>query len=426
MDPVIVPPPPTITQPLHDDSPGLEAVQRAFDKALPARGPSSAKASEGESPSPAETPQTTPAPESPPSPAKPEPKPEEADAPSFLEQALRGTEKEDGRAKMEDRPPKEDEWPEELPTFKSSDEAKARYKKWREAHKELRTELETIRKTPPSSDPETKKRIEYLENQAKGYQEVLSRYGVENSIEFQQNILRPLYGAWNEAARIVHESGGDPNELARVMTLQGKAQFEALDDLFTDLPESAKAEAHDALRVYRRYEDARRAAMAEAPKTLESLRQRETEREIATLTKQREGLKGIFDHAVKSLRDDARLEVLLRTDMPEGSWWNEQADKIVQQARDLYLENTDMNKVAVACLLAPAAEVYRKLWVNSQKKIGQLQKVVNDRVGSEPNLSESGGSQKIPASDAQMKDDLKKPFHEIFLREFHRQQAGNR
>jgi hypothetical protein len=112
--------------------------------------------------------------------------------------------------------------------------------------------------------------------------------------------------------------------------------------------------------------------------------------------------------------------------MPEGSWWNEQAEKIEAQARDLYLENTDMNKVAVACLLAPAAEVYRKLWMNSQKKIGQLQKAFNERLGNEPNLSESSGSQRIPSSDAQLKDDLQRPFHEIFLREFHRSQAGNR
>jgi hypothetical protein len=70
--------------------------------------------------------------------------------------------------------------------------------------------------------------------------------------------------------------------------------------------------------------------------------------------------------------------------------------------------------------------VYRKLWINSQKKIGELNKVINERLDNEPNLSESGGSQRIPGSEQQLKEDLQKPFHEIFLREFHRAQAQAR
>lgn len=343
--------------------------------------------------------------------------------PSFLEQALRG---EEPVPSSPPAAPPEEEWPEELPTFKNSEEAKGRYKKWREAHKNLREELKTLRERPAEVDPQSRQRMEYLESQNKQMSEVLTRLGVEQSAEFQQNILAPLHASWNEAARIVKDSGGDPHALARAMSLNGRAQFEALDEIFEAIPESAAAEANEALRTYRRYEDARRQYVANAPQTLEGIRKRETEREMQSIQKQREDMKGIFENAVKRLREDAKLEVLLRTDRPEGDWWNTQGDNIVKQARDLYLENTDMNRVAMACLLAPAADTYRKLWINSQKKIGQLQKVINERIGNEPTLTESGGHHRIVPPDQQLADDLKRPFNEVFLREFHRQQGLGR
>jgi hypothetical protein len=416
-EPVIVPPPPTIVQPHGvDTSPGLEQVQKAFDQVLPER------KKPPPSTEPPVSPPASPVPEEPLKPAVPEtppPKPEETDVPSFLEQALRG-----GEPAAAPVTPAEEEWPEELPEFKTPEEKTARYKKWRETYKNLKSELEAARQRP-QTDPQQAAKLEMLEAQNRQFQDVMSRLGVEHSAEFQQNIMRPLYASWGEAARIVQQSGGDPQELAKAMALGGKAQFEALDQLFMEMPESAKTEAHDALRTYRRYEEARRAAIANAPQALEGIRKREMERQLGELNRQREDMKSLFESAVKTLRD-GRLEVLLKTEMPEGQWWNEQADRIVEQARNLYLENTDMNKVALACLLAPTAEVFRKLWINSQKKIGQLQKIIDERIGNEPDLSESGGSQAMPTSEAQMREDLRRPFHEAFLREFHRSQARNR
>lgn len=420
-EPTIVPPPPTVKQgepiPSTDNSAGIESVQKIFDRVLPEKGKpitTIPKAEEGQ-PEPATPPLEAPPPEKPPEPKKPE----ETDVPSFLEQALRG------ESAAPAAPPAEDEWPEELPTFKSSDEAKARYKKWREAHKNLREELKSVREKP-ADDPAARQQLEALQTQNRAMQEALSRVGVEQSIEFQQNIMRPLHASWQEAARIVQQNGADPQALAKAMSLNGRAQFEALDEILTDMPESARLQVNDALRVYRGYESARQKAIANAPQELEGIRRREAERQLNEVQKQRADMRGIFDHAVKTLRDNAKLEVLLRTDMPEGTWWNEQGDNIIKQAQELYLENTDMNRVAMACLLAPAADAYRKLWLNSQKKIGQLQKVISERLNGEPDLSESGGSGRIPPSDQQLKDDLKRPFHEIFLREFHKSQGANR
>jgi hypothetical protein len=434
-EPTIVPPPPTVTQPSApsppvDNSPGLEQVQRAFDKVLPERKPSRPADSPPEAPKPA--PAETPAPEKPPaSPAPPTippvEKPGEVDVPSFLEQALRG----------ESAPPApgtdqavasaaaDADWPEELPEFKNSEEARSRYKKWRETYNNQKTELRNLREKPVVSE-EQQRRMQVLEDQNRQMQSVLSRVGVEQSQEFQQQIMRPLHASWNEAARLVKDNGADPQELAKAMTLSGRAQFEALDMIFSSMPESARTEIHDALRTYRRFEEARRQTIANAPQALEGIRRREMDRQMTEINRQREDMKGTFDRAVRQLRDDGKLEVLLKTDIPEGTWWNEQGDKILESARNLYLENTDMEKVARACLLAPAAEAYRKLWLNSQKKIGQLQKVINERINGEPNLSESSGSQRILTPDAQMQDDLKRPFHEVFLREFHKSQAAQR
>lgn len=419
-DPVIVPPIPTITQ-THsgDTSPGMEQLQKAFDQVLPAIKTEPTKKTPAPEPvKPVETPTepVNPAAE-PDKPAAQEPaKESQFDVPSFLEEALRS----------EPSQPKEpEEWPEELPDFKNSEEAKTRYKKWREAYSKTKSELKTLQEKP-TLNAQQLARMEQLETQNREMQTVLSRMGVEQSVEYQRTIVQPLMASWNEAAKIVKDAGADPNALARAMSLSGKAQFEALDELFQDMPESAKIEAHDALRTYRRYEEARRQTLANAPAAAQEIRKREAERQVQELNKQREDMKSIFERQVARLREDAKLELLLKTDKPEGKWWNDQGERIIEDGRSLFLENTDMEKVAMACVLAPAADAYRKLWLTSQKKIGELQKIINEKIGNEPNLSESSGSQSIPSTDQQLKDDLNRPFHEVFLREFHRAQSRSR
>ena len=237
--------------------------------------------------------------------------------------------------------------------------------------------------------------------------------------------MQPLLAHWNEAARIVKDAGGDPQELAKAMSLSGKAQFEALDDIFEGLPESAKTEAHDALRNYRRFEEARRRAVADAPRTMEGIRQRENERVMHQLNKQREDLRGLFDNALKRMKD-AKVEVFMQSSDPKDKWWNEQGERLIDQARSLYFDNTDMDKVALACLLAPTADCYRKLFMGSQKEVNRLRTLINDRLGGEPSLSESAGNAASLTPERQTAEDMKKPFAEVFLREFHRAQARNR
>jgi hypothetical protein len=420
-EPTIVPPTPTIQQPSTpgDTSPGLEQVQKAFDRVLPeiksrplTPPPPAQQREQADqvAPQPVEKAQESVSPPSAPV--------EEHAIPSFLEEALK-LEPSQVPTTSPAPPEVEVEWSEELP----QEERKSRIKGLRDAYKAAKAELTHLRERP-SRDPLDAQRLSQLETANRNMQEVLSRVGVENSPEFQNQVMAPLYASWNEAARIVRDAGADPQELAKAMSLNGRAQFEALDTLFSEMPESAKMEAHDALRSYRRFEDARRVAVANAPKTLEGIRQRETQAQYQQINQQREEMKSMFDRALTRLRDEAKVEVFQKTTDQNGDWWNKQGERLVEAGRNLFLENTDLDRVAYACLLAPAADAYRSLFIKSQKKVTDLQKFIKDRIGSEPTLSESGGN--IASGSPEMKDDLKKPFVDVFLREFHRSQNRNR
>lgn len=424
-EPTIVPPPAVVKQgePI-DTSPGLEQMQAVFDRVLPEiRGTPTVKSPPEQKPEKAPEKPVAPSaeaaePESKP-PEKPAQKPAEEshEIPSFLEQALKGE-------PSQEATPAEDEWPEELPDFKNSAEAKERYKKWRAAYGGVKDELKSLREKP-TLDANQLARLESLEGENQRMRNMLTHVGVQQSEEFQNNVLRPLTVAWNEAARIVKDAGGNPNNLAKAMTLSGKAQFEALDDLFREMPESAKAEAHDALRTYRRYEETRKAILANAPAALEGIRKREGERQMAELNRQRADMGNIFDQAVASLTN-GKVEVFLTADSADGKWWNEQRENIVKQGRELFLENTDMGRVAMACLLASSADAYRKLWLRSQKKIAEQNEIIKSRIDSEPDLSEHGGPGNIIPAEQQLEADLKLPFEKVFLREFHKAQGQNR
>jgi len=77
-----------------------------------------------------------------------------------------------------------------------------------------------------------------------------------------------------------------------------------------------------------------------------------------------------------------------------------------------------MKKVALALRLAPYMEVYRKLWLTERAARNKSDTVLRDKFGSEPSISESGGN--VRGGTPMMDEDLKKPFTDVFLREFHK------
>jgi hypothetical protein len=421
-EPVIVPPTPTVTQgqPIPDSPEQIAStaknVQDIFDRIAPAiktaPTPAQPQAQPPEPPPPqARTPvETPPAPQE----TTPASQPEPTKLPSFIEKAL------DIPAEPpkpgEPAAPTVEEWPEELPELKT-EQSKSNWKKFRGEYQKLKEELGTLRNRPPVDD-QTRERMEFLENRNKELDAHVQRFSVETHQDFQQNIIRPMHMAWQEAAKIVQEAGGNPDDLAKALTLSGKPHFEALDEIFRDLPESAKAEAQPAIAAYRRIDETRKAALANAPRTMQELRKRDLERQQDYLQKQKKGMEQLFDEAVRVLRDEARVEILQTSSDPDAKAWNDQAENLVSASRKLYLDNTDLKRMAMACVLAPMADTYRKLWLQERAARLKTDQVQNDRYGSEPTLSESGGNARGQAPNLQ--DDLKKPFKDVFLREFHK------
>lgn len=432
-DPVIVPPPPVVNQGEKitsdvDTSPGIDVVQNVFDRVFPEIKKEPTKPVSKEPPKPAQTPKEpvtppTEPPKPPETPSTETPKqPSDAShkVPSFIEKALEVPEVKPAETPTVTEP----EWPDELPTFKTPEESKERYKKWRDSYNNIKSELTELRKKPVT-DVAAAQRLEFLENQNREMGAMLNRMGVEGHAEFQQQVIQPLTAAWHEAARIVKESGGDPNDLAKALSLSGKAQFEALDSLFSEMPESAKMEVNEAIRTYRRYDDARRRAIADAPKTMEALRKRDLERNMQSLNAQRSEMKSHFDEAVRQLRDVAKVEILQTSSDPEAKWWNDQAQSILDNAEKLAFQNTDMSKVMMAAVLANMVDPYRKMWLSEREAHAKTKKMMNERLGSEPMLSEGGGGGS-GAPEMKFKEDLKRPFADVFLEQLRREEARNR
>jgi hypothetical protein len=419
-DPVIVPPTPEIKQGADlSDEAAARSIQAAFDRKLP---PSKNEQPPPESPRPPAEP-----PVKPPDQPQPEPKEEPTPpvahkVPSFIEEALKV---EPGVATDAPKPaPAEPEWPEEVPEFKTPEERKARYKAWRETYQKLKDENTRLASRPGQPDQAVTERLQFLETQNKEMTAALNRVSVENHAEFQEQVLRPMHGAWNEACRIVQEGGGDPAQLGRALSLRGKEQFEALDEILVEMPESARIEAQDAIRTFKRFDEVRRQALANAPETAKALRKADIQRQYATLEKQREEMRGYFDDAVKILRDDAKVELLLTSTDPDAKEWNEQAEAIVNGGKKLYLENSDLRKMAMACVLAPMADRYRTLWMAERAARVKAESTIKERFGAEPSLSESGGAGRTP--DSVLAADLKRPFADVFIEKFHQLRSQGR
>jgi hypothetical protein len=418
-DPVLVPPTPVINQ---GDSPEEVArvtqnVMDIFDKVAPPMG-----ADKPERP-PAQPPASPPSePLKPPeTPKAPEETIEPRKVPGFIEQSLKG---ETPAAPTPAPSAAADEpFPEEMPILKNPEEVKQKYHTWRDKYKELKEENKRLRERPALDDG-TNQKLSFLEEQNKKLVARVSQFDVEANQEFQQKVLAPLTHAWNEAAGIIKDAGGDPNELAKALTLSGKAQFEALDEIFIDLPESAKAEAHNALSTYRRYDDLRRKALANAPQTAMALRKSQLEAQMKFIEGQKQEMGSLFEEAVRKLRDEAGVEVLRKSDDPEAKWWNDEADDAINTSKNLYLDNTDLRRMAFACVLAPLADKYRKLWAGERQERLKLQELFKDKYGSEPTVSESGGN--TASSPTSLSEDLKRPFTDVFLEKFHQLRSQGR
>ena len=422
-DPILVPPVPTVAQgekvsPLPDTPENRDfqkSVLSIFDRVAPEKFQKSPVQTEKIPEKPKEQEPVQPE-ETAPKEVSPEPT---RKLPSFLEKAL--TTEPQKETPQKETPPEEGEWPEEMPQVQTTEEQRNNYKKWRAAYKQAKDEVAAL-KSQPHLDEATKGQISLLENDNRAMREQLQRMGVEQHREFQQKIIQPMQAAWADASRIVKEVGGDPQELAKALNLTGKAQFEALDEVLREVPESAKLEVNQAIAAYRRLDEHRKAVLDKRnlPQTVEALRKKDMETQLTFLNKQKEQMRSMYDQAVAKLRDEAGVEVLQKSNDPDAAWWNDQADQIESVGRGVFIDNTDLSKMAYACAMAPMADVYRKLWLRERTERLKSDRTLKERFGSEPTLSESGGNFK---SEPNPQEDLKKPFADVFIRTLHRQSS---
>jgi hypothetical protein len=84
-----------------------------------------------------------------------------------------------------------------------------------------------------------------------------------------------------------------------------------------------------------------------------------------------------------------------------------------------------MSKVMMAAVLANMVDPYRKMWLSERKAHAETRKLMNERLGSEPVLSEGGGSGS-KAPEVKYQEDLKRPFADVFLEQLRREEARNR
>jgi outer membrane biosynthesis protein TonB len=402
---------PTVPNPESQDA--TKSVFALFDKVAPEKYTKQRSQVTPETqPKTAEVPPApvTPPAETPEQPPEPQPKPvEEHRLPSFLEKALELPQVKPAETV---KPPAVDEWPEEMPAV-AADQQRENYKKWRKEYRDLKDKVALL-ESRPTLDEMTSKKLSFLEGRNKELESVANRMSVEGHAEFQNNIIRPMTAAWNEAAGVLKAVGGDPEQLADALRMAPKDQFRAIDQVLVDIPESAKARINGALATYQQKDGQRRAWLANLPKTMEHLKKQDTQRQYAFLENQKKEMTAMFDQAVARLRDEARVEILQRSNDPEAKWWNDQADQIESVGRSVFVDNTDLNKMAYACALAPMADIYRKMWLQSREELSKRDKIISDHYASEPTISDSGGN---ITGMPNMQEDLKKPFADVFLRE---------
>lgn len=346
----------------------------------------------------------------------PEIKPEDRPLPSFIEK------------KGEPPTPevKPDDWPEKLPGVTDEKEQR-KWTEWRRQYGErgtqleqLKSELETTKKRTGYDDPEVKSKIESLENENKKYKETFDKVYVEQSDWFQSTFSKPLEQLRGQAQDIVKEVEGNPEVVDKLLALKGKAYWEELDKVTSNLPEAAKISLTQIVNAIRGGEKNRDEVLSKSKEAAIELRKSEFQNQRVALEKQSAEHKQIYHDLITEMREKHGLEVLQRTTNPKEGWWNTDiVDKIEKGSEDTLFNNQDPRKLQAAVILGYAADTYRDMWIREHELRLKEQKQSADIRQAEPNLEESGGM-----SPTDNDNDLKKPLGSVFRKLLEQQRQG--
>lgn len=207
-------------------------------------------------------------------------------------------------------------------------------------------------------DQGAQERIKALEQQNQDLLSKVERQSVQDHPKFQQEITLPIRRAFGEAHQLLKDSEVDPKLLDRAFSLQGPAHLEALDEIYSKLPESAKAELAASVRDIRSLYRKRGEILANAHGAAEELKKHDSISRHQQLEQHAQHMEKLSSVVVAKLQDTG-FEAYIKSDDPNDSWWNETVDKRLADAKHLLTKEEDSEQHAIAAHMAVALPFYR-------------------------------------------------------------------
>lgn len=264
------------------------------------------------------------------------------------------------------------------PTFRTEGE-RTNFKALRDKAKDYETktragetkiaELEAKIKEVEARGGDTEKlssRLVEMEKKTAEYEELLAKTNIEEHPAFKKQFVEGRAKIVDRAKKLIEEAGGDVVAITTAFNLRGKARFDALREVASELDgfqQGRLGKCIDELSELDETADSKRASAKQAYQEMQENDRQQSERgrQEFTVTARK-----AFESATKSVG----LEVLTKID--GNDWWNKQADEIQENARKFYEGNNSLDTAAQTALKAHAMPVYRNLYLEERKEVETL------------------------------------------------------
>lgn len=286
--------------------------------------------------------------------------------------------------KVEEKPVStaSEDLPEELPNAGRSDA----WKKFRTAHKETLSQVDTLKAqlsefegTRKERD-ELKAKISEFEERQKELEKIDSLSKLENLPDFRSKYVDARNSAMKKIDELAGYSDIDPADIRAALAKTGKERYAALEDVLTIAPSITKSKIVGLIDQIESIDVQRQEELANAQ---ESLKRRQEDQEKAQRQQEEEQTKRLEETFQKT---SSQLGKELGID-----------PSAIDKARDFYMKNNDIAKAAEIILKATHFDATKEEREKLAKEVEEL-RADNARLrGASPGLG-SGGGANIPAS----------------------------
>jgi hypothetical protein len=294
-------------------------------------------------------------------------------------------------------PKAKDDWRKRDVAFKA--EIKAR----EERLHELQAELEKSRKGVPDLEAElARTRATLAEREA-----ALERFDVERSPLFKEKVLEA-----EESVRSRLLKNELAPEAAKALLEGGVlARERILED--PQISSYRKGQIIQLLDKWDEIQETRRAIVANGKRSLADYERQQKEAENAK--------KAQFMREAQSIYEDQCVQLMPKLEayqpVADNKEWNEGVNVLKSWSRKIYSGELDRRQLAEAAIYAPAALVYRSLFLAFRKRCDDLQTQVNKLTGVTPSIRDSGGDTQVIQTRAAGTGDFVKDMVERFNKE---------